>query len=124
MAGGAARGDEGAQSNLLSVSERAIVPSEDALPIAMTTCDALRKLGVAVTMYSPGSEGRAGMKSQFKRANASGARFALIFGAAELARGAVGLKDLHHESTPQSSPPLEPIDQLAERLKSAARRPS
>ena len=102
----------------------AIVPGDDALPVAMTTCDALRKLGVAVTMYSPGSEGRAGMKAQFKRANASGARFALVFGADELARGAVGLKDLHSDATPQTSPPLHPVEQLAERLKSASPRPS
>ena len=102
----------------------AIVPGDDALLVAMTTCDALRKLGVAVTMYSPGSEGRAGMKAQFKRANASGARFALVFGADELARGAVGLKDLHSDATPQTSPPLHPVEQLADRLKSASPRPS
>jgi len=102
----------------------AIVPSDDALPVAMTTCDALRALGVAVTMYSPGSEGRASMKSQFKRANASGARFALVFGADELARGAVGLKDLQSEATPQTTLPLQPVEQLAERLKSASPRPS
>ena len=34
------------------------------------------------------------MKSQFKRADASGARYALIFGADELARGEVALKAL------------------------------
>jgi histidyl-tRNA synthetase len=102
----------------------AIVPSDDALPVAMTTCDALRALGVAVTMYSPGSEGRASMKAQFKRANASGARFALVFGADELARGAVGLKDLQSEATPQTTLPLQPVEQLAERLKSASPRPS
>ena len=108
----------------VAVDAFAIVPHDDALPVAMTTCDALRKLGVAVTMYSPGSEGRAGMKAQFKRASASGARFALVFGADELARGAVGLKDLHSDATPQTSPPLHPVEQLADRLKSASPRPS
>ena len=34
------------------------------------------------------------MKSQFKRADASGARFALIFGATELAQGSVAVKRL------------------------------
>ena len=108
----------------VAVDAFAIVPHDDALPVAMTTCDALRRLGVAVTLYSPGSDGRASMKAQFKRANASGARFALIFGADELARGAVGLKDLQSDATPQTAPPLEPIEQLAERLKSASPRPS
>jgi histidyl-tRNA synthetase len=107
-----------------AVDAYAIVPDDAALAVAMTTCDALRGLGVSVAMYSPGSDGRAGMKAQFKRANASGARFALIFGADELARGAVGLKDLHSETTPQASPPLQPVEQLAERLKSDAARPS
>nr|HET7858625.1 ATP phosphoribosyltransferase regulatory subunit [Caldimonas sp.] len=102
----------------------AIVPSDEALPVAMTTCDALRTLGVAVTMYSPGSDGRASMKAQFKRANASGARFALVFGADELARGAVGLKDLLSDATPQTTLPLQPVVELAERLKSASSRPS
>ncbi|MBV9889745.1 MAG: histidine--tRNA ligase [Rhizobacter sp.] len=102
----------------------AIVPSDEALPVAMTTCDALRRLGVAVTMYSPGSEGRASMKAQFKRANASGARFALVFGDDELARGAIGVKDLLSDATPQTSPSLRDLEQLAARLKRASSWPS
>jgi histidyl-tRNA synthetase len=34
------------------------------------------------------------MKSQFKKADASGARYALVFGADELARGEVSVKPL------------------------------
>jgi histidyl-tRNA synthetase len=34
------------------------------------------------------------MKSQFKKADASGARFAMIFGPDELAQGKVTIKDL------------------------------
>ena len=41
------------------------------------------------------------MKSQFKRANASGARWALVLGADELARGELGLKDLRDAAVPQ-----------------------
>ena len=40
-----------------------------------------------------GFEGLASMKSQFKRADASGARYALIFGDDELERGEVALKE-------------------------------
>ena len=40
------------------------------------------------------AEGMGSMKSQFKKADGSGARFALIFGAAELAEGKVAVKPL------------------------------
>jgi histidyl-tRNA synthetase len=46
------------------------------------------------------------MKTQFKRADASGARHALIFGADELARGEVSLKSLRNADAPQRSLPL------------------
>jgi histidyl-tRNA synthetase len=38
------------------------------------------------------------MKSQFKRADASGAAYALIFGADELARGVVSVKPLRSDA--------------------------
>ncbi len=102
----------------------AIVPDAEALPTAITTCDSLRRLGVAVLMHTAGREGWGGMKAQFRRADASGARFALIFGAEELARGEVGLKDLQQAGTPQITPSLMPIDALASTLKSETTRPS
>ena len=40
------------------------------------------------------AEGMGSMKSQFKKADASGAHFALIFGADELAQGKVTVKSL------------------------------
>ena len=43
---------------------------------------------------SAGADGMGSMKSQFKKADASGARFALIFGQAELAGGCVAVKPL------------------------------
>ena len=49
--------------------------------------------GVSVLMHAAG-ERRGSMKSQFKRADASGARHALIFGDDELARGEVAIKPL------------------------------
>jgi histidyl-tRNA synthetase len=56
----------------------------------MATLDALRAQGVSVLMHAGGGS----MKSQFKRADASGAAFALIFGADELAAGQVAIKPL------------------------------
>ena len=55
----------------------AIVPDREALPRRCATCEALRAAGLAVLMHAAGSEGQGSMKAQFKKANASGASFAL-----------------------------------------------
>jgi histidyl-tRNA synthetase len=72
----------------------AIVPDAAALPMAMQVLDALRSQGVAVVMHAGGGS----MKSQFKRADTSGAAFALIFGGDELAAGQVAVKPLRGEA--------------------------
>jgi histidyl-tRNA synthetase len=68
----------------------ALVPDAQALPRVMATLDALRAQGVSVLMHAGGGS----MKSQIKRADASGAAFALIFGADELAAQQVAIKPL------------------------------
>jgi histidyl-tRNA synthetase len=60
--------------------------------------------------------GGGSMKSQFKRADASGARHALIFGPDELARGEVALKALRDPAAPQSVRPLAAAAQWAAEL--------
>jgi histidyl-tRNA synthetase len=45
-------------------------------------------------MHAGTGEGMGSMKSQFKKADASGATFGLIFGADELAQGQVTVKSL------------------------------
>ena len=73
----------------------AVVPDAAALPLALRTLQTLRAAGVSVQMHaSSGADGMGSMKSQFKKADASGARFALIFGETELASGCVALKPL------------------------------
>ena len=73
----------------------AVIPEASALPAALKVLQQLRALGISVQMHSGGSvDGMGSMKSQFKKADASGARFALIFGAEELAQGCVALKPL------------------------------
>ena len=73
----------------------AVVPEASALPVVLQTLQALRAAGVSVQMHAGASaEGMGSMKSQFKKADGSGARFALIFGAAELAEGNVAVKPL------------------------------
>jgi len=72
----------------------AVVPDEAALPVAMKLLRELRRLGMNVQMHAGGADGMGSMKSQFKKANASGARVALIFGEQELAQGMVAIKPL------------------------------
>src|ERR1700712_5747927 len=72
----------------------AIVGSDEARVPAMVAAEALRAAGVSLLLHAQARDGLASVKSQFKKANASGARFALVFAAEELARGMVGLKSL------------------------------
>jgi histidyl-tRNA synthetase len=95
----------------------AVIPSTDALPVAMQALQALRAAGVSVQMHAGSGEGMGSMKSQFKRADASGARHALIFGADEVAQGAVTVKALRDGSGAQVQMPLAGIAQLAAALK-------
>ncbi len=97
----------------------AIVPSAAASTTALATCEALRTHGVDVLMHAAGGDGWGSMKSQFKRADASRAHHALIFGADELARGEVGCKSLRDAASPQRSLPLDGLDAWAAELRTA-----
>ena len=81
----------------------AIVPDAAALPRVMVCVEALRRAGLTVVLHAAGAAGQGSMKSQFKRADASGARFALVFGADELARGEVSIKPLRDAAATQSA---------------------
>ena len=58
------------------------------------------------------------MKSQFKKADSSGARHALIFGADELQRGEVTLKSLRDGEGAQRCDPLAAVSEWAHTLQS------
>lgn len=75
----------------------AVIPEATALPVAMCLLRQLRQQGVKVVMHAGTTEGMGSMKSQFKKADASGARFALIFGQQELSEGKVAVKPLREE---------------------------
>ena len=79
----------------------AVVPDPAAAIPALSLAETLRDHGLSVVLHAASSEGWGSMKSQFRRADASGARFALIFGADELARGCVSLKPLRDPQSPQ-----------------------
>lgn len=72
----------------------AIVPDASVFARAMALLRTLRGAGVSVQMHATGASDLGSMKAQFKKADASGARHALIFGADELARGEVTVKAL------------------------------
>jgi histidyl-tRNA synthetase len=93
----------------------AIVPNAAALPRVMVTVEALRAAGVAVLLHAGGGS----MKSQFKRADASGAGFALVFGDDELARGEVAVKALRGAQAAQFSRPLAQAASWAHELRTA-----
>lgn len=76
----------------------AVVPEASAMPVVLHTLQALRAAGISVQMHASATvEGMGSMKSQFKRADGSGARYALVFGAAELSEGSVAVKPLRGE---------------------------
>jgi len=81
----------------------AVVMSPAAVPAAMAALEALRAAGIPALMNAGGG----GMKAQFRRADASGARYALIFGDDEIARGEESLKDLRNTDAAQRSLPLK-----------------
>ena len=84
----------------------AIVPDAAAMPVVFEALHALRSQGVSVQMHAGASEGLGSMKSQFKKADNSGARYALIFGADELARQEVTWKSLRDGQGQQETTPL------------------
>jgi histidyl-tRNA synthetase len=71
-------------------------------------------------MHTSSAEGMASMKSQFKRADASGARFGLVFGADEMALGQVTVKALRDASIAQQTRTLLDAAQWAKSLQSNA----
>ncbi len=90
----------------------AVIPDAAALPRALVAIEALRAEGVAVQMHAGGGN----FKSQFKKADASGARHALVFGGDELARGMVAVKPLRDAGAAQVERPLDDVAAWAQML--------
>ena len=96
----------------------AIIPRAADLPLAMATLKTLRTHGVQIQMHAAGAavgegERMGSMKSQFKKADGSGARFALVFGADELAKGCVAVKALRGDPA-QNQQSLMPVAEVAQ----------
>jgi len=96
-----------------------VVPDAAAIPAATATAEALRAAGLSVLMHAAGKDGAGSMKSQFKKADASGARYALVFGADELAQGQVAVKPLRDAAASQVLRPLADVPGWAHALRNA-----
>lgn len=114
----------------------AVVPESEHLGVVTKVLQTLRSKGLSVQMHSPSASGNPGsaaqtpgssaedkasrgsMKSQFKRADASGAAFALIFGAQELEKGMVTIKSLRDGVGAQREESIANIEQWVESLQS------
>ncbi len=101
----------------------AIVPEAAAMPVALRTLQVLRAAGLRVQMHAASAEGMGSMKSQFKKADASGARHALIFGADELAAGEVTVKALRDGGGAQARRALAAAADWAQGLKATGSGP-
>jgi histidyl-tRNA synthetase len=96
----------------------AIVPDTNSLPLVLKHLRQLRALGVNVQMHAGSGEGVGSMKTQFKKADSSGAAYALIFGKDELAQNTVSVKSLRDGGGAQRTESLEKLDVWAHSLQS------
>jgi histidyl-tRNA synthetase len=92
----------------LAVPDAYVVFEEQAGRQAWAAAESLRDAGLAVVLHAGGGS----FKSQIKKADGSGARFAIILGETEVAAGKVSLKDLRHASDQQ----VLDIDETISRL--------
>ncbi len=108
------------QAPELAPDAYAVIPDLVNVSRVMIILQQLRRAGVSVQMQASttGADGAASMasfKTQFKRADASGARFALVFGTDELADNSVAVKPLRGGD--QQTYPLTDLTLLAQALK-------
>ncbi|MDA8519949.1 histidine--tRNA ligase [Acidovorax sp. NCPPB 4044] len=97
----------------------AVVPDAATAPVVLRTLLQLREMGVRVQMHAAGSDGQGSFKSQFKRADSSGATYALIFGSDELARGTVTVKPLRDATAVQVEHHLDEVSVWGPTLQSS-----
>lgn len=93
----------------------AVLPDATCLPQAMVVLDALREQGLSVQMHAGG----ASLKAQFKKADASRARYALVFGQDEVAAGQVSIKPLRADAQAQYTRPMHAAAGWAHELRTA-----
>ena len=110
--------EQGIQAVATDLDVYAVIPEVQALPAAMLCIQSLRRAGLRVQMHAGSGEAMGSMKSQFKRADASGAHYALIFGADELAQHEVTVKSLRDGTGHQTRYSLKQPSAWASHLQS------
>lgn len=96
----------------------AIVSDSASLPLVLQTLQVLRSAGVSVQMHTSAGDSMGSMKSQFKRADSSGARYALIFGTDEVSKNTVTVKSLRDGIGAQQTQSLIDVGAWASTLQS------
>lgn len=102
----------------LELDAYAIIADTSALPVALKTIESLRSAGVSVQMHASSANAMGSMKSQFKKADASKALFALIFGPDEVAQHQVTVKALRDGTGSQVTQSLLNVLEWAPTLQS------
>ena len=97
----------------------AIVQDATVLPVVLKALQILREAGVSIQMHASSTDGMGSMKSQFKRADSSGARYALVFGVDEVTENRVTVNALRDGIGNQVTHSLVDIVTLAPTLQSA-----
>jgi histidyl-tRNA synthetase len=102
----------------LELDAYAIISDVSVLPTALKTIESLRSAGVSVQMHASSANAMGSMKSQFKKADASKALFALIFGPDEIAQDQVTVKALRDGTGSQVTQSLLNVLEWASTLQS------
>ena len=113
--------EQGASAVVGAPDVYAIVSDAAALPRVFPVLQQLRAMAVSIQMHAPANsnEGMGSMKSQFKKADSSGASFALIFGPDELTQNQVTIKNLRDGQGAQRTESLINISDWGHSLQSA-----
>jgi histidyl-tRNA synthetase len=110
--------EQGSVLPTVSPHAYAIVSEAQSLPLVLKCLRQLRALGVKVQMHAGSGEGTGSMKSQFKKADVSGAQFALIFGPDELSLRQVSVKSLRDGGGSQRTESIDQLESWAKSLQS------
>ena len=102
----------------LELDAYAIISDVSALPVVLKTIEALRSAGISVQMHPSNGDVMGSMKTQFKKADGSKARYALIFGTDEITQNQVTVKALRDGTGSQVSQSLLTVLEWASTLQS------
>ncbi len=110
--------EQGIEAPAARLDAYIVVPEAGAFAAAFKLAAQLRARGLNLLMHAAGGAGLGSVKAQFKKADASGARYALVLGPDELAAGEVTVKALRDAALGQVRRPLATLAQWAPTLQS------